>query len=958
MTPAANAGDFDETLGCLTETAVEGLAAQLASIAGLTENERSLATRGAQESLTRILHGKLSRLLLLELNAARVDGGLKEPSSDARWAEFIARASTPAFWQSLSRHYPNLLTRVEAIVHNRCASIAAFARRFSDDRERLADFNLGPLGTLSGLTLSAGDSHRGGQAVIIVRCEHGSLVYKPRSVAVDVQLDHFIRSVQKRTSLGARIRTPRTLDCGEYGWSEYIRHQYVTDPSQLPDFYQGIGQWLALMRLLGGCDLHAENLIAHGAVPIIIDCETLFAPRLKPMASGMGAAFDLASERISGSVMSIGLLPSRGAGLGWRGVDVSGIGSLPGQQPLIPQPRIVGSGRDDARIGTVLVPAQSAQNHPSEQLSLNVHWPQVLQGFEDMNRALGALDSGGALSPLLSRFMNCPIRVVTRSTEAYAEIGRMLWHPVSLHKPSEARQQAHQLLARMAEQKPLAPDDDAVIAGEIADLMEGDVPFFSTTPGHGQLQGPRGTLWLEPRNLVSASLEHWRNADWTLEQEIVKSTLISAYEHDVWPEPSKTLRISRPVLGDLENRRRQQAEQAMRLLKASAIRGHDGSVAWIASVLGPAGRMVQPLGQDLYGGIAGIALTVAAYRHEVGAERASPIPGLDSLMTDLIRTMEWAEAQSFLRRGRVKRPRPPATGGYIGLGSQIWTWLTLERLEKLHGAGIEHASRLASLMPESIAGDEVDDLLSGKAGAIVPLLMLAKIDGRADYLGMAVDIGNRLCASAKHDEDAAYWSHERWPRGMGGFAHGVTGIAWALSKLSRSTGTERFEETAAAARAFEERLYDPSAGNWSDLRMLHGADTPAAWCHGAVGIGLAAIDLDPMLDDSQVRDRVATAAATAWTQGIGQNHGICHGDMGAWELLDRSIRAGAGPTGLEREKLLASLVGSLERHGPVCGLAGKSYTPGLMGGLAGVTYQLLRAHPDSPLPSVMTMDTA
>lgn len=955
MTPADRAGDFGGSLGCLTTTAIKGLVAQLASIAGLENSERALIAKGADASLTRVLQTKLSPLLLLELNAARVNGRLTGESSQARWDEFVSHVSTFEFWRSVSKHYPTLLPRVESIVRNRCDAIAEFAGRLAADRRRLDRFAGTPLGALRRLTLTAGDSHRGGRSVMLLHFAGRSLVYKPRSVAIDMELRRFTLAVTEARGVRSQISVPRVLDCGDYGWAEFIEHRHVGDAAELQSFYRGIGQWIALMRLLGGSDLHAENLIAHGPTPVVIDCETLFAPRLKPVRSGMGAAFDTASERISGSVMNIGLLPSRGSSLGWRGVDVSGIGALPGEQPLVPQTRIVRAGSDTAHVGTELVPAKPAQNHPSNTPSLAAHWLEIVSGFNDTTRVLQTLDAAGELAPMLQRFSDCPIRIVPRATEAYAELGRMLWHPVSLHKQEEAEQRAHDLLAKMADQKTLAPSDGAVIRAEIAELLEGDVPFFATTAGHGQLRGPRGTHWLSPCDLVSASLDHWRNADWALEREIIQSTLVSAYESEVWSAPVVGLRVDTPRLDDIESRRRQQAAEMMRCLLASSIRGDDGSVAWIASVLGPAGRTVQPLGQDLYGGISGIALAVAAYRREVLAGRADAISDLDAVQAGLVKTMELAETQSFMRRGRVDRPRPPTPGGYIGLGSQIWTWLTLDHWDAAAGAGLEHACRLAELVPEAVAGDEVDDVLSGKAGVIVPLIMLAEASGRAGFLDMAIDAGDRLCESAHRKSGVAYWAHGRWPHGMGGFAHGVTGIAWALSKLAHATGIARFDELSAEAMAFEAQLYDPDARNWRDLRMLRGASAPAAWCHGAVGIGLTLAERLPSKEDSRLRARLSSAADTAWRQGIGLNHGICHGDLGAWEFLDRAIQLGTGPAELERDQLLATVLTSLEQHGPVCGVAGKAYAPGLMGGLSGIAYQLLRAQPESRLPSVMMM---
>ena len=186
---------------------------------------------------------------------------------------------------------------------------------------------------------------------------------------------------------------------------------------ELRSFYRGIGHCLALMRLLGGCDLHAENVIAYGGMPVVIDCETLFAPRIPPAPSRYGNALDRACEPLSHTVLSVGLLPGRGAGLGWRGVDVSAVGMLPGEQPTQMQPGILRAGTDEASVGLVPVGAPRSQNHPSPEPALAEHWPEVLRGFDELTDALHNLDAPRALHPRLRVFEKCGVRVVPRSTE-------------------------------------------------------------------------------------------------------------------------------------------------------------------------------------------------------------------------------------------------------------------------------------------------------------------------------------------------------------------------------------------------------------------------------------------------------------------------------------------------------------------------------------------------------------
>jgi lantibiotic modifying enzyme len=98
---------------------------------------------------------------------------------------------------------------------------------------------------------------------------------------------------------------------------------------------------------------------------------------------------------------------------------------------------------------------------------------------------------------------------------------------------------------------------------------------------------------------------------------------------------------------------------------------------------------------------------------------------------------------------------------------------------------------------------------------------------------------------------------------------------------------------------------------------------------------------------------VHRAAAATWRLGMGSNHCACHGDLGAWELLDRAIATGEAPKELNGLNLLDVILTSLEQDGPSCGVGRDAFTPGLLPGVGGIAYQLLRAHPEHDLPSIL-----
>ncbi|WP_436500543.1 type 2 lanthipeptide synthetase LanM family protein [Actinokineospora sp. HUAS TT18] len=932
-------GELDHTMEWLIGPALDRLASQLAEAADLVAAEAAVILAAARNTLLDTVRRKVNRVLVLELNAARITGKLTAPDPAGRWAEFIGHAADPAFWHGLTEHYPTLVERLHVVVDNRCAAIRLMAQRFAADRARLGSLLDAEPGELRKLDIGQGDSHQGGHTVTLLHCAGGTVVYKPRPMAVDVELADLLAVLTDGDT--HPIRVPRALLGDGYGWAEHVAHRYCAGEDELRAFYRNLGHWLAVMRLVSGTDLHAENIIACGPVPVVVDCESVFTPRPPHPPTGAGQATDLIAEQLNGTVLRTGLLPGRGAGLGWRGVDGSAMGGLPDQQPDIGLPELVGAGTDTAHVAIVPQQIRPTQNLPSPQPQLARQWGEVVAGFDAMAARIDRIDRDGGLEPLLARFADCVVRVVVRDTEAYTELARMLWHPVGLHQQEAAETKAKALLARHS-MNTRGPGDPDVHAAEVAELLIGDIPVFTTTPAEGWLHTPAGTVCGPLVDQVHLALSNWRGADFALERRVTHAALVSAYLNQGAEPELGRMATPTPSASDLDTRRRALAAGLMRELAAEAIRGDDDTATWFAPILDRSGWQTTPLTPDLYGGTLGVAVLLAGYQAEVDAGRADKVDGLDSLLAGTVRTARltqvwWADQAKHTRR------RPDPVGAYIGLGSQIWCWLTLDALGM---DSLADAVFLGEQLPAAIAASEGPDLVVGTAGAIVPLLALAARTGETRWTDLAVQAGERLAAEAKRD-GLTRWAVPNWPDGIGGLAHGATGIGWSLARLSEATGDRRYAALASEAAAYEETWYDTDRQAWRDPRE---PDTiAAAWCHGAVGVGLATPDPDVL----------RRAAVSGLRDGIGWTHTLCHGDTGVWELLTRALAEGVAPDGLDQLGLDAMVIGSLEANGVTTGLAREVYSPSMMSGSGGVAYQLLRMHPDCRLPSVLLLgDTA
>lgn len=913
-------GWFAAPVAALAQPLTARLRHALTEVPGLTADERRTVFDAGRTGLLASLQLKLNRVLLLELHAARLAGELDGGTPAARWDAFLAAAATAAFRDGLDRRYPALTERVTATGSRYVTATVALAARLSADRAALGELLGRDPGGLRALEPGVGDSHRGGHAVARVEFDGGTVMYKPRPVESDAALRTFLRGLGDPRPL----RVPRVLVRDGYGWAEHIAHRYCGDEDQLAAFYADLGRWLAVMRLLGGTDLHSENLIAYGPEPVVVDAEALFTPDIPAPPSGRGDAVDIAARTIRTTVLRTGILPLRADGYALAGVDVSAAGALPGQQPRIRVPVIAGGGTDTARMEMDVVDLPPARNHPAAEPVLIRHWDQVVAGFRAQAARLTTLQERGELASLLAPFAQVTVRRIRRPTQAYTDIARMLWHPACLHDPAAGRERGRDILRRNAAAAPGAPADTASIEGEIDDLLAGDIPVFTRTVTPAMLE---------------AALDGWRTADLAREEDTIRSALVGAYLN----ERQLPARVRIPA-ADLradatDTRRRALAASAVRDLATHAVRGEDGTATWISPVLTENGWAIRPLTADLYSGQGGVALALAAYVTEQRAGRADPVDGTEHLLSGALRVLAATEEHAPTR----------TIGGYTGLASQVWTWCALHQLLDDPALLDRARARAALLNDEVIGGDKALDLLSGAAGVIVPLIGLAELTGEERWLAPARTAAAHLARTAVTDARGVRWSTAQFAEGIGGLAHGATGIGWALARLALVDGSRPWADLAARAFAFEESLYDADTGAWRDARLVSEVDHPTAWCHGSTGIGLAAADLHRRTGDTAYLHTARRAVPATLREGFGFSHTLCHGDLGLWELLET---VGGGPG---RRRADAEILTGIEERGPVGGLAREAFSPGLMPGLGGVVHALLRMHPDHRLPDPLTL---
>ena len=129
-----------------------------------------------------------------------------------------------------------------------------------------------------------------------------------------------------------------------------------------------------------------------------------------------------------------------------------------------------------------------------------------------------------------------------------------------------------------------------------------------------------------------------------------------------------------------------------------------------------------------------------------------------------------------------------------------------------------------------------------------------------------------------------------------------------------------------------------------------------AWCHGAPGVGLGRLASLSHCDDPIIRLEIDTALDATLKRGFGLNHSLCHGDLGNADLLVEAAVKLDSEFWRERVRSLAGVIlESINSNGWLCGVPRGVETPGLMTGLAGIGYGLLRLAEPESVPSVLVL---
>ncbi|MDZ8188411.1 MAG: type 2 lanthipeptide synthetase LanM family protein [Nostoc sp. ChiSLP02] len=898
----------------------------------------------------------LGRTMVLELNVTRLQGVLSGDTQQERFQSFLQHLRQPEIVLSLLQEYP-VLARQLVITINRWVNFSLeFLQHLCEDWKEIVNIfsSDNAPGFLVKIDGNLGDTHRGGRSVLIAHFSSGlQIVYKPRPLDIEVHFQQLLTWLNQRGNHPA-FRILKILNRKTHGWVEFAIAQGCTEPDGIERFYERQGAYLALLYALEATDFHLENLIAAGEHPVLVDLESLFHLRTEGMEITHS---DLPTvNQIIYSVLRVGLLPQRlWANAESEGVDLSGLGGTAGQLTPYRVSHLEAIGTDEMRFVRERMPMFGSQNRPTlNDAEVNVldYTEAIITGFTIIYQLLlqyrdELLSENGPLAC----FAEDEVRVIFRSTRTYSLLLSESFHPDFLRNALERDRHFDRLWVGIEQQPYLAK----IIAAERYDLWQGDIPMFTTRPNSRAIWSScdrKIADFFDETGMqgVHRRIQLLNEADlqqqlWFIRASV--TTLVMGEAQVNWP----SYHLSEP-------RNNANPEQLIKAalavgdrLESLALRD-DKNVSWLGlTLINEKYWTLASLRIDLYDGLSGVILFLA-YLGSVTQENR-----YTTLAKNALSTMQ--------RQLETDKAFTTAIGGFNGWGGIIYTLTHLGVLWDETELLVQ-AESLVDLLPNLIAKDEQLDIIGGAAGCIASLLNLYQIAPSQSTLAAAIQCGDRLLARVQTMENGMGWIAPRMgKKPLAGFSHGVAGIASALLELSAITSDERYYKVALKAITYEQSLLCHRVGNWPDLRelentVLSGNQEPVnfitAWCHGAPGVGLGRLRSLSYLDNAEIRLEIDTVLKTTLTQGFGLNHCLCHGDLGNLEmLLLASLTLNDSNLHSKVNSLAAIILESINQHGWLCGVPLGVETPGLMTGLAGIGYELLRLAEPSRIPSVLTL---
>jgi type 2 lantibiotic biosynthesis protein LanM len=874
-----------------------------------------------------------------------------KPDSDELYCAFVG----PDRIAAIAARYPALPRAWAQFVDDWVELTCELVERLHQDRRELSAFLTidGPLPEVDWIRTDMSDRHHGGRTVALLIFAGGhEVIYKPRNIDIEVRWAELLQWLNDRGAperlVGLRV-LPRT----QHGWVEFAKARGCESDADFPVFYRSAGALLCLVWLLAGNDCHRENLIAVGDRPVLVDMETLMHPGPAIDRSDDDDAHAVLARELHHSVLSTAMLPHWSPMPAGGGYEGGGLGPGGAVETSIKGWLRQAANTDESMLvpkSVTLPPAANVPHVAGRYAEADEHREDIVAGFLAMARfVVGIRPALLADDGPIAVFAGTTIRVLLRGTRVYDSALAQSLRPEAMRSGAARSIALDALASPLLRSVATNPQDQdqrpawAMLEQEQRALERIDVPRFTVAVERSA--SAWNTHWSESGlSLCRRRIAQLSEPELARQVQLIRASFEARGIVDAKaprpaaPPPSAPQHIAT----DAEIRRT--VEHIVDRIEALATFGADDTATWLTIDVHEASRAykLRPMGPTLYSGTGGVGLFLAAAGSILDHDRARRIA---------------QAAVRVIRRDIADGARLNlAIGGAMGAASTAYALAWMGALLDDEDMIADAITALVRIDDAAIERDGHFDLAGGAAGAILAMLAVHSLRPDDTLVARATRCGDHLLAH--RTGEPATWQTTSGRR-LAGLAHGASGIALALHRLTRVGGEPRFAAAADEALDYEHTLFDAEAGNWHDVRpdVPVGTAYMNSWCNGACGIGMARLDQPASARRIHELD---VAVKTTMAQGLGAIDHLCCGNAGRAELLlQAGLRRDDADARQQSRWLFTRMMGrarererwALARH-----VHEASEHAGLFRGIAGIGWHGLRQLAPNRLPALGTLD--
>ncbi len=720
---------------------------------------------------------------------------------------------------------------------------------------------------IKALQLDVSDPHNGFQTARIIELTSGQkLVYKPRPLAPEKGFYNLVAHLNSSNAFQSELYAPWVIDKSGYGWMEFIQPlSKIKDDFDHNRYAEQFGALCALWYVVGGTDLHSENILFSNKGVAIVDCETVFDADFSYVALPNA---NFVQQRVEPdayrhTILSTSALSLLTSDLGIEKETIYQTGGVAEIKNLFKKRVATDDTRDSSHWS--LSPITNAH------ISWDMFAEKICQSIETTLSYFRLQKPDQTIAMIRKYFANdTSTRTVLRQTASYGAILRNLSTRYKLlNNADEAKRYISAQLNKAPDLSAAFLESGVFRYSEITQLADFNIPYFTRRLGQNEIS-TTGVEYSFDRDVDFSSLAYrltWLQDDSFIQNEVTLAkmalspyAMLSKYVC-ASPEKKKVKEYykygtsiyglfshmpdsSKSILSDIADQLVKDAEQANSVEHAFSIISFDEF---------PDAHQPMTLSYSLFEGLSGKILFLGLYAHITGRP-------------DLIQFVREKSAYFMMLGNNETSVKEHSKKGVItGYQSLMYCLGHLQRIGVLNIDFL--ATHLTSLQPQSHL-KQSHDLIRGIPGNSLVASNLADMLPPSTMPAWTNQLKTAMRAlisdwDTREDEQRV------------GLAHGALGSCLAASRLYRhDPKATELKDLAFSLITLESELAKRISQSEEFSKSTKG------WCYGDAGRALACYSVGMSFGRPDLVDKALALTALQHKDLCFRNHTLCCGSLG------------------------------------------------------------------------------